>query len=252
MHHALARAIFHFLGVRNSKHKANPPTWVVLIYTFIGSFAAIAVIILMSTLSNEFRQLGAPNIVASFAASAVLVYGVIDSPLAQPRNLIGGHFVAAIIGVSIEKLFNLSPKHESLIWLSAALSVAISIVVMIVLKITHPPAGATSMIPIVGGQTYRNLGYWYVLIVIAEAAIMLAVALLVNNLQRRYPSYWWIPSPSPPPPPPQVPTCSCKCVCKIEVLGKEEKPQYIDIEIDETEDVKNNNHQISHNIQIPQ
>lgn len=81
-------------------------------------------------------------------ATAVLVYGVIDSPLAQPRNVLFGHFIGALVGVCIAKLFGLLPteeRYEELAWLAASLACATSIVLMQMTKTVHPPAGKLPM-----------------------------------------------------------------------------------------------------------
>jgi CBS-domain-containing membrane protein len=127
-------------------------------------------------------------IVGSLGASAVLIYGAIKSPLAQPRNLIGGHIISACIGVTAWKLLFFAP------WLAAALAVSASVAVMHLTKTLHPPGGATALIAVLGGPKIQDLGYFYVLMPVAAGAfIMLLVALLVNNLAptRRYPEYWF-------------------------------------------------------------
>ena len=127
-------------------------------------------------------------IIGSFGASAVLIYGAIKSPLAQPRNLLGGHVISALIGVTAFKLF------EPNLWLAGALAVATSIAVMHATKTLHPPGGATALIAVISGAKVQNLGYLYALVPVgAGALIMLAVALLINNLapRRRYPEFWW-------------------------------------------------------------
>lgn len=124
-------------------------------------------------------------LIGSFGASAVLVYGAIQSPLAQPRNLVGGHVISAIIGVTICKLV------PHLIWLTAPLAVATSIVAMQVTKTLHPPGGATALIAVTGSLKIQNLGYWYVLWpVLSGALILLVIALIFNNLTayRKYPT----------------------------------------------------------------
>jgi CBS-domain-containing membrane protein len=66
-------------------------------WSFIGAFLGIS-----SLHYTQYVQLAAPDInmvIGSFGASAVLIYGAIDSPLAQPRNLIGGHIISALFGV---------------------------------------------------------------------------------------------------------------------------------------------------------
>jgi CBS-domain-containing membrane protein len=126
-------------------------------------------------------------IVGSFGASAVLIYGVTQSPLAQPRNLVGGHFVSALVGVTFQMTMG------DVRWLAGAMAVAMAIVVMQVTRTIHPPAGATAFIAVIGSEKIHNLGYLYAVIPVATGAlIMLLVALVVNNLSsaRRYPEYW--------------------------------------------------------------
>lgn len=123
-------------------------------------------------------------LIGSFGASSVLIYGAINSPLAQPRNLIGGHLVCAVIGVTIHKLI---PNE---IWLSSALSVSLSIVMMQITKTLHPPGGATALIANIGSEKVRNLGYMYVLSpVFTGVMILFIVALIFNNItpNRTYP-----------------------------------------------------------------
>ena len=127
-------------------------------------------------------------IIGSFGASAVLIYGAIKSPLAQPRNFFGGHIISAIIGVTSFQML-----HSSM-WLSASVAVATAIAVMHATKTLHPPGGATALIAVIGSQKNHDLGYLYVLIPVgAGAIIMLIVALLVNNIpkSRRYPEFWF-------------------------------------------------------------
>jgi CBS-domain-containing membrane protein len=127
-------------------------------------------------------------IIGSFGASAVLVYGAIKSPLAQPRNLIGGHIIAAFIGVASYKLF-----HDEM-WFASALAVATAIFIMHATKTLHPPAGATALIAVIGGEQIHQLGFLYPFIPTGLGAlILLVVALVVNNIpkSRRYPEYWF-------------------------------------------------------------
>jgi CBS-domain-containing membrane protein len=126
-------------------------------------------------------------IIGSFGASAVLVFGAIKSPLAQPPNLMGGHVISALIGVSTYKLLH------PWMWLAAAVAVATAIAAMHATRTVHPPGGATALIAVIGGEKIHNLGYLYVLIpVAAGAVILLLVALIVNNIPktRKYPEFW--------------------------------------------------------------
>ncbi|NQT41425.1 MAG: HPP family protein, partial [Planctomycetes bacterium] len=126
-------------------------------------------------------------IIGSFGASAVLIYGAVESPLAQPRNLVGGHVFSALVGVAAYQLF-----HDQM-WLSAAVAVATAIALMHLTKTLHPPGGATALIAVIGSQEIHDLGYLYAIIPAASGAVgMLIVALLVNNIPRtrRYPQFW--------------------------------------------------------------
>lgn len=124
-------------------------------------------------------------LIGSFGASSVLVYGAIRSPLAQPRNLIGGHVVSAILGVLVAQLL------PDIIWITAPLAVALSIVGMQITKTLHPPGGATALIAVTGSAKIKALGFLYVLYpVLSGAVILLLVALVFNNIttHRRYPT----------------------------------------------------------------
>ncbi len=156
-----------------------------VLWSFVGSFTGIGLCGYLSSLYFEPREL--TLIIGSFGASAVLVYAAIKSPLAQPRNLIGGHIISALIGVTSYQLF-----YEHL-WLASAMAVSIAIVMMLITRTLHPPGGATALIAVIGGQKIHSLGYLYAVIPAGLGAlILLLVALIVNNLSsnRRYPEYW--------------------------------------------------------------
>jgi CBS domain-containing membrane protein len=157
------------------------------LWTFIGSFLGVAAIGLL----NSYYLPTSDNffLVGSFGASSVLIYGVINSPLAQPRNLIGGHMICALVGVTINYFI---PET----WLAAALAVSVSIVLMQITKTLHPPGGATALIAIIGSDKIKSLGYAYVLSpILSGVIILLLVALVFNNItsHRSYPrnKYWY-------------------------------------------------------------
>ena len=100
------------------------------LWTFVGAFVGIAIIGLMAR--GRFEMVDNVFLIGSFGASCVLVYGVVNSPLAQPRNLVGGHVVSAIVGVTVHYIL---PNE---IWLASALAVAMSIVGMQITKTLHP------------------------------------------------------------------------------------------------------------------
>ena len=152
-------------------------------WSFTGAFIGIGIIAFiqsfyLSKVENVF-------LIGSFGATCVLVYGAIQSPLAQPRNLIGGHVLSAIIGVTIAKFL------PDIIWLTAPLAVSTSIVLMQYTKTLHPPGGATALIAIIGTEKIKTLGYLYILSpVLSGTLILFVVALLINNItkHRSYPT----------------------------------------------------------------
>ena len=152
-------------------------------WAFVGSFIGLGLISLLQF--KIFTPQDYVFLIGSFGASSVLIYGVIESPLAQPRNLIGGHVVSAIVGVTIQKLL------PDLIWIAAPLAVSLSIILMQVTKTLHPPGGATALIAIAGSEKVKELGYWYVLSpVLLGTLILLIKALVFNNMssKRQYPA----------------------------------------------------------------
>lgn len=157
-----------------------------IIWSGIGSLLGIAAVGLI-----HFKLLDSTAqvmIIGSFGASAVLIYGAIRSPLAQPRNLIGGHVLSALVGVTIYKLVGGQP------WMAASLAVSLAIVIMHLTKTLHPPGGATALIAVIGGDAVHGLGYLYALMPAGLGAmVMLVIALLVNNIpkERRYPEFWF-------------------------------------------------------------
>ena len=154
------------------------------IWAFLGSFIGIGLIAYIQ--SKTLLHVDVVYLIGSFGASSVLVYGIIQSPLAQPRNLVGGHIVSAIVGVTVAKFI------PDVLWIAAPLAVSLSIVLMQMTKTLHPPGGATALIAIIGTPKIKNLGYWYVLYpVLSGVIILLVVALIFNNMtpNRSYPNH---------------------------------------------------------------
>ncbi len=165
----------------------SPPrvSFSVIVWSWIGAFLGIAAVSYINF--NIIEDTDLVMIIGSFGASAVLIYGAIKSPLAQPRNLVGGHIFSAIIGVTCYKVL------PSQMWLASSLAVATAIAIMHATKTLHPPGGATALIAVIGSTKIHNLGYIYVVIPAGfGAVIMLIVALLVNNIpkNRKYPDFW--------------------------------------------------------------
>ena len=153
-------------------------------WSFLGSFVGIGVLAYIQSI--HFSGNDAVYLIGSFGASSVLVYGIIQSPFSQPRNLVGGHVVSALVGVTVHKL------APDILWIAAPLAVSLAIIVMQITKTLHPPGGATALIAVIGSEKIKALGYMYVLSpVLAGVLILLVVALIFNNMTsgRTYPSH---------------------------------------------------------------
>ncbi|MDH5681626.1 MAG: HPP family protein [Spirochaetota bacterium] len=175
----------YFTKLRGGGKSPAIVPFVEVIWSFFGSVIGIGLCAFISSYYLDGTDL--TLLIGSFGASAVLVYAAIASPLAQPRNLLGGHVISALIGVAIYKLFGGT-------WYSAALAVSLAISAMLITGTLHPPGGATALIAVIGSAKIHNLGYLYAFIPAGLGAIiLLVVALIVNNLspRRRYPEYWF-------------------------------------------------------------
>ncbi|MEZ0211767.1 MAG: HPP family protein [Xanthobacteraceae bacterium] len=127
-------------------------------------------------------EAGVPLLIAPMGASAVLLFAVPSSPLAQPWSILGGNIVAALIGVACARLVPDVP-------LACAVAVAASIGAMLLLRCLHPPSGAVALTAVLGGPAVAAVGYGFVLAPVAlNSLLLLAAALAFNNLTgRRYP-----------------------------------------------------------------
>ena len=121
-----------------------------------------------------------PWFLAPMGASAVLLFAVPASPLAQPWPLIGGNTVSALVGVSCGLLLG----HTGL---AAGVAGLLAIGAMLALRCLHPPGGAVAVTAVLGGATITSLGYRFALWPVAvNSAVMLLVALVINHLAGRH------------------------------------------------------------------
>jgi CBS domain-containing membrane protein len=153
-------------------------------WSFLGSFVGIGILAYLESI--HFTGSDVVYLIGSFGASSVLVYGIIQSPFSQPRNLIGGHLISAIIGVAVNKLV------PDIVWISAPLAVSLSIIFMQITKTLHPPGGATALIAVTGSAQIKDLGFMYVISpVLVGVLILFLTALIFNNMTstRTYPSH---------------------------------------------------------------
>ncbi|MBX3505928.1 MAG: HPP family protein [Parvibaculum sp.] len=122
---------------------------------------------------------GLPLLIAPMGASAILLFAVSTSPLAQPWAIVGGNALAAAVGVACADFI---PYPV----LACAVAAGLSIALMMVMRCLHPPSGAVALTAVLGGPEIHALGYWFVLWpVVIDSLVMVVVAYVYNNLTGR-------------------------------------------------------------------
>ena len=150
--------------------------WKHAVWGFVAAACGILAIAGVTFLTGHNLLIG------SFGASAVLLYGTPDSPLAQPRNVLGGHLLSALVGCAAAAFLGTGA-------LVLAAAVGLAIVAMYFTHTMHPPGGATALI-----GAHDHAGWLFSLLpVAAGAAILVVIAVLANNIvnHRQYPKHWW-------------------------------------------------------------
>ncbi len=144
----------------------------------ISSFIAILIV---AWVTKKFGVSAAyPIIVASMGASAVILFIMPNSPLAQPWPLVGGHLVSAIIGITCAQLF------ADTIFAAACASGG-SVLAMLLLRCLHPPGAATALTPVIASDSVSFMNYSFVLMPVGvNVAIMLVMAIAINRWVLRY------------------------------------------------------------------
>ena len=185
-HKARARTRAYFAKMRGQPGKGVEIFPVEIMWSFIGSLIGMTILGLCNT--ELFSRTDNLLLMGTFGASAMLLFGAPQVPFAQPRNVVGGHVVSALVGITIYKIFGDAS------FIGPALGVAGAIAVMHATGTLHPPGGGTALMMATGDQAVIQYGYLAVLFPVATAtAILVAVALFTNNLarDRRYPVSWW-------------------------------------------------------------
>lgn len=153
----------------------------------LGLAVFIALFSVVSVSTELVSGLGAPILVASMGASAVLLFALPHSPLAQPWPFAGGQLISAGIGIACASLI---PEPA----FAAAAAVALAVMTMYLTHSLHPPGGAVALVPILGDASIHQLHYQFLLTPVAiNVAVMLLAALTIHNLPggQRYPAPAW-------------------------------------------------------------
>lgn len=150
----------------------------------VATLACFCAILLTGWLTQAYASEHAAILVASMGASAVILFVIPGSPLAQPWPFVGGQLLSAAVGVNCAFYI-----HD--VALSAALAVGLAVLVMIALRCLHPPGAATALAPVLSGAHQSLLDLDFLLLPVGiNVLLMLVLALIINRLvlRRDYPS----------------------------------------------------------------
>ncbi|MEP4146201.1 MAG: HPP family protein [Halioglobus sp.] len=147
--------------------------------SIVGAFAATLLASFFSLTLLEVDE--TPLILASTGASAMLLFALPHAAVSQPWNLVGGHLVSALVGVSCAKLIPFE-------LLAAASTIPVAMIAMHYLRCMHPPGGATAITAVVGGISVQDMGYAFVVMpVFFNAIIILSIAMAAGTLRESNP-----------------------------------------------------------------
>lgn len=139
-----------------------------------GAVGALIGIALAGLLTKLIATPALPWLVAPLGASAVLVFAVPASPLAQPWSVAGGNLLSAAVGLAFGHLIG-AP------WLAASLAVGTAIAMMTLARCLHPPGGACALLCALGAGT-SGWGWQFLLLPMAvNIAVLVAVGWIFNN-----------------------------------------------------------------------
>jgi CBS-domain-containing membrane protein len=142
-------------------------TWPTALLAGLGSALGVGLLGYLSEITT-FIMLAAP-----FGATCVLLFGMPASPVSQPVNVVAGHVMAGIIGLVLHLIFPSS-------FVAEGLAVGLAVSGMMLLRIVHPPAGATALVSYLTATSW-----WFILFPIAVGSIALVlVAAIYHRLTK--------------------------------------------------------------------
>ncbi|KAN0061319.1 hypothetical protein ACQY0O_006165 [Thecaphora frezii] len=160
------------------------------VHSVVAVWTLMALLAFMSR-APFFRAHNAPLVLGAFGAEAVITFVAYRAELAQPKNILFGNAVSAILSVAVTKAFdrtNFTPGDiYGDAWVATATNLAVVVCAMVLLGITHPPGGAVAVLVTTTPAVYA-LDWYLVPIVIFSSLVVIGWAIIINNLgARRYP-----------------------------------------------------------------
>ena len=157
-----------------------------ILRAWLGAFLAIAAVMIINAAYFSGTDLTLLN--GSFGASTALLFGASRSPFSQPRNVLGGYVLSALVGVTCARMLGAQPM------LAAALAVSTALALMHATRTLHPPAAGLALTAVIGSAEIHRAGYLYVLTPsTAGPLVLLLVAIVFHRIARspRYPELWF-------------------------------------------------------------
>ena len=125
---------------------------------------------------------------ASFGSSVVVVFGYPDNEFAQPKNVLFGHLLCALVGIIFVTLFKIT-QDRTIFFLTISLAVGLSVLLMMALKISHPPAGGNTIVVMLTQDSFQ-----YLIFPIMVGAITIIIGGVIYNrfiLKKNYTTNWF-------------------------------------------------------------
>ena len=124
---------------------------------------------------------------ASFGSSVVIVFGYPENEFSQPKNVLLGHLLCALVGIIFVTLFNIT-QDRSIFFITIGLAIGISVMLMMAFKITHPPAGGNTIVVMLTQDSFQFL----VFPIMAGAITIIIGGVIYNRfiLKKNYPLKW--------------------------------------------------------------
>ena len=148
------------------------------------TIAILAYITFQSTLAGTNYGLW---LAASFGSSVVVVFGYPDNEFAQPKNVLFGHLLCAFIGIIFVTLFKIS-QDRTIFFLAIGMAVGIAVMLMMALKVTHPPAGGNTIVVILAQDSFQ-----FLIFQVMVGAVTIIIGGIIYNrfiLKKKYPKKW--------------------------------------------------------------
>ena len=124
---------------------------------------------------------------ASFGSSVVIVFGYPENQFSQPKNVFFGHLICALVGIIFVTLFKIS-QDRTIFFLAIGIAVGLAVMLMMALKITHPPAGGNTIVVMLTQDSFQ-----FLIFPIMVGAITIIIGGIIYNrfiLKKKYPLKW--------------------------------------------------------------